>query len=33
MAEAMSIGEAMVLVFIISAFVTFGATPGWPSHR
>jgi len=29
----MSMGEAVVLVFIIAAFVTFGATLGWLSHR
>ncbi len=29
----MSMGEALVLVFIITAFVTFGATLGWLSHR
>jgi hypothetical protein len=32
MEGAMSIGETMVLVLIISAFVTFGATLGWLSH-
>ena len=29
----MSIGETAVLVFIIAAFVTFGVTLGWLSHR
>jgi len=33
MEAAMSVGETAVLVFIIAAFVTFGATLGWLSHR
>jgi hypothetical protein len=33
MEDAMSMGEAMVLVFIIAVFVTFGATLGWLSHH
>jgi hypothetical protein len=33
MEEAMSAGEIAVLVFIIGAFVIFGTTLGWLSHR
>jgi len=29
----MSMGEAVVLVLIIAAFATFGATLGWLSHH
>lgn len=29
----MSIGEVLVLAFIIGAFVTFGVTLAWLSHQ
>jgi len=32
MEVAMSVGEVVVLGFIIAAFVTFGATLAWVSH-
>jgi hypothetical protein len=31
--EAMAVQEIIVLAFIVGAFVVFGATLGWLSHR